>query len=110
MMSRLQPLEILQPDPLNYTSAECHAVSSGKKSYAGHKRLTKECKEKQHYLGECCQYGYSDPLSIVMDLLIDQDVPSLGHRYICLDKDYTKIGVSMQPHKQYGTNTVLDFY
>ena len=110
MMSRMSPLDILQPGSSNYFSAQCHAVSAGKKGYVGHQRQSKECKEKKHYSGECCQYGYSNPLSIVMDLLIDQGVASLGHRYICLDKDYKTIGVSIQPHKQYGTNTVLDFY
>jgi len=35
-------------------------------------------------------------------------VPSLGHREI-LFTDFTKIGVSIQPHKKYGWNTVLDF-
>jgi hypothetical protein len=42
-----------------------------------------------------------------MDLLIDEGVPSLGHRII-LFKPHTQIGVSIQPHKKYRWNAVLD--
>ena len=47
-------------------------------------------------------------LEIVIQLLIDQGVSSLGHRYICLGT-YARVGVSIKPHKSYGTNCVLDF-
>jgi len=45
----------------------------------------------------------------VISLLIDENVHSLGHRKIMLSNEYTLIGVSLQPHINYGTNTVLDF-
>jgi hypothetical protein len=48
-------------------------------------------------------------LEIVLQLLIDEDVPSLGHRRILLEK-YQTIGVSIQPHSHYGFNAVLDFH
>jgi uncharacterized protein YkwD len=41
--------------------------------------------------------------------LIDDDVPSLGHRIICLDKEYTRVGVSVQPHKNWDVVAVLNF-
>jgi hypothetical protein len=106
-LRKTKPLALLYPDSLCFVSAQCHAISSGKTGYVGHERQTKECKDL--YFGECCQYGYKDPLPILMGLLIDQNVPSLGHRYMCIGS-YGKIGVSIQPHKVYGTNTVLDFY
>ena len=104
-----KPLSLLYPDSLCFESAKCHALYSGKMAYVGHERKTEECKVKKHYEGECCQYGYEDALSILMDLLIDQNVPSLGHRFLCLS-DYARIGVSIQPHTGYGHNTVVDFY
>ena len=45
---------------------------------------------------------------IVMQLLIDHDVPSLGHRINCLNKEYTKIGVSVQPHIKWDICAVID--
>lgn len=104
----IQPLPLLNPDSLCFESAKCHAVSSGKVGYVGHERKSEECEHKKYHMGECCQYGYNDALSIIMALLIDQHVQSLGHRFLCLSS-YSRIGVSTQPHTVYGHNTVIDF-
>jgi len=108
-LKKVEPLPLLFPDSLCYESAKCHAISSGKVAYVGHERKTEECKKKKHHMGECCQYGYKDPLSILMSLLIDEYVPSLGHRFLLLSS-YTEVGVAIQPHNSYGHNTVIDFY
>jgi hypothetical protein len=79
-----------------------------KKGYSGHDRISQMCQAQEFFLGECCFYGSDDPLEIIIDLMIDEDAPSLGHREV-LFTDFTKIGVSIQPHKKYGWNTVLDF-
>ena len=106
-MRNRKPLPLLQPDLRLYGSAQCHAVSSGERGYVGHNRMTRECKDAKYFFGECCQYGYDDPLKVVMALLIDEGVPSLGHRDILLSP-YNKIGVSLQPHRSYRWNAVLD--
>lgn len=108
-LRKVKPLSLLYPDSLCFVSAQCHAISSGQAGYVGHERQTKECRDKHLYFGECCDYGNKEPLPVLMSLLIDQNVPSLGHRYMCLGW-YKKIGVSIQPHKGYGNNTVIDFY
>jgi hypothetical protein len=108
-LRKVRTLPLLYPDCLCFESAKCLAVHAGKTAYVGHERKTEECKTKKHYQGECCQYGHKDPLSIVMALLIDQGAPSSGHRFLCLS-DYGHIGVSIQPHTDYGHNTVIDFY
>ena len=76
--------------------------------YAGHKRVNADCEKQKSYNGECCDYGNDDPLEIILSLLIDEGIPSLGHRKVFLSA-YTKIGVSIQPHKRYGTGVVFDF-
>lgn len=108
-LKNMQPKALLYPDEKCYNSARCHAYSSGIKSYVGHQRQRTDCNTKKYYFGECCDYGNEDALDIVLSLLIDTGVPSLGHRDICLG-DYTKLGASIQPHNKYGTNAVLDFY
>lgn len=102
-----KPLPILSPDSALFQSAFCHAQSSGRSGYVGHNRQTRSCKSVEKFRGECCDYGSPDPLTIVMHLLIDEGVESLGHRLI-LFNPYSKIGVSIQPHKNYRWNAVLD--
>jgi hypothetical protein len=103
-MAKMKSLNTLKPDEKLFQSAECHAKESGKTGYVGHDRTN--CKE--YFSGECCDYGVEDGKSILLDLLVDEGVPSLGHRHICLG-GYRYIGVSQQPHITYCVNTVLDF-
>ena len=106
-LQKLEPLPLFYPDQSGYISAQCHASSSGKRGYVGHDR-NQNCKSKKLFDGECCDYGHDNPLDIVAALLIDQRVSSLMHRKICLGV-YNKVGVSIQPHKTYRYNAVLDF-
>lgn len=105
----LDPKSLLYPDSLCFVSAHCHAVQSGAAGIKGHVRNTSDCIKKEHYYAECCDYGNKDPLKIVLSLLIDHGVPSLGHRKSCLG-DYSLLGVSIWPHEVFGSNAVLDFY
>lgn len=105
-MMHMQPRNALKPEKKLFESAKCHAISSGKEGYTGHTRL-KGC--TGNFFGECCSYGVYDPLGVVLQLLIDEGVSSLGHRYICLGW-YEECGISIQPHTGYGTNVVLDFH
>lgn len=107
-LGKLEPLTMLYPDKKCFESAKCHATSSGLIGYVGHERKTNACKPLKSYNGECCDYGNEDPLDIVLALLIDEGIPNLGHRNVFLT-NYTKLGVSIQPHKKYGTNAVFDF-
>ncbi|MEO6255101.1 MAG: hypothetical protein ABIO79_17465 [Ferruginibacter sp.] len=108
-LEKMEPMNIVYPDKDCFESAKCHAYNSGITGYVGHERKTTACKTRKHYYGECADYGHSDPLEIVLSLLIDEGIPSLGHRLVCLSS-YAKIGVSIQPHSRYGSNAVLDFY
>jgi uncharacterized protein YkwD len=107
-LKKMKPVGVLSPEASLFESAKCHAISSGKVGYVGHTRLSNSgCQSK--FSGECCSYGQFDALEIVMQLLIDSGVPSLGHRIICLDGGYKTLGASVQPHKTYRFNSVLDF-
>ncbi len=97
----------LQPDSMAFISAQCHAYYSGIKGYVGHERSVTLC--KGDFYGECCDYGYNDAVSILTHLLIDKNISDLGHRNICLSKSYSLLGTSIQPHRDYYMNTVLDF-
>ncbi len=107
-LAGMNALPILTPDKSCFESAKCHAESSGLKAYVGHDRLNEACKRTVSYNGECISYGYNDALDIVMALLIDENVPSLGHRINFLG-NFKSVGVSIQPHKTYRYNAVIDF-
>jgi len=106
-MNSMEPLGILQPNQDCFASASCHAETAGRSGYVGHDRQSEKCRKVKRYNGECCSYGTSDPVGIVVTLLVDEDVESLGHREILLGK-YTKIGVAKRAHAEYRTNTVMD--
>ena len=107
MMLKLKPMNLLYPDSLCFRSALCHAQTTGKAGTVTHSR-TNECKKLEYYSGECCHYGFDTALDILMSLLIDEGVESLGHRELCLGA-MNKVGVSIQPHTAYRHTAVLDF-
>ncbi|KAF5049831.1 hypothetical protein DSECCO2_435790 [anaerobic digester metagenome] len=100
ILTGMTPVLPLTPDSDLYESARCFAIESGMRDYVGHIRT--DCKKRFH--AECCVYGTTDPLGIINCLL--QSPP---HREICLSQDYSHIGISIQPHKSYKVNAVLDF-
>ena len=107
-MSSMKPVNLLEPNQDCYNSAQCHSYNSGVKGYEGHVRQG-SCLTKEFYDAECCDYSNDEAIDIVMSLLIDENVPSLGHRTICLNP-YKTVGVSIQPHKKWVHNAVLDFH
>jgi len=104
------PLTALVPDSACWASAKCHAASSGKAGYVGHDRQSTACEKLMYLRAECCHYGENTPLAAFLSLIIDEGVPGLGHRRTIFAADYTKVGVSFQPHKTYQTTVVIDFY
>ncbi len=104
-LNALKPLKPLAFDIEMYELAKCWCVESGKSGAIGHNRKT--C--KSGYNGECCSYGFSGALDIVMQLMIDNNVPGYGHRKIILTPYYTKIGIKNGSHKTYSFCSVIDF-
>jgi len=60
-------------------------------------------------INENANYGQEFALDIVIDLLIDRDVPNVGHRRNILDDDMKFAGVAIEPHKKWRFNCVQDF-
>ncbi len=105
--SKQKSLPPLKPDQVQFKSAKCHAIISGQRGYVGHARKDYPEGSICNFRGECCSYGLSTAENIVKQLIVDDGVPSLGHRHILMG-GYTKIGVSLQPHNGYSWNCVLD--
>ena len=116
-LDQVRNLPMLQPDEGLCKAASFHARDTGKKGLVGHtssdgtgfsKRLPKYVKGWNR-LAENCSYGYNEAAMIVGQLLLDENVPSLGHRKSIVNPELQYIGVSIQPHSQYGYNCVMDF-
>ena len=104
-LNNMEPLNALQPKEALYINAKCLQLEQGKSGEMGHKR--KRC-EKKNY-AECCAYGSPTAREVVVDLLIDLNIPNLGHRKVCLHPSFKNIGVSHGKHKKHGVSTVIEF-
>ena len=112
-----EPMHLLNPDKQLYNEAMTHANDMGKSGIVGHnssngKLFEERLKIVSNYFDivqENCQYGYAKGLDILMDLLIDEGIEDYGHRYTLMNSRLRFIGVSIQPHKKYNVNCVIDF-
>jgi uncharacterized protein YkwD len=111
----IKNLSMLAPNKCCFSLAESHANDMGQTGYVGHTssdgtsfytRMS-HCSDK--YVGENCSYGKNSAIGIVLQLLIDEDVPSLGHRENILNREFNSVGVAIRPHTRYGYNCVMDF-
>lgn len=115
-LAKIKDLPMLKPDLRLYLAAKEHAVEMGNSGRTGHASLNgmmpKERIAKYADMlasAENCNYGPSDALSVVLQLLLDEGVPSVGHRKNILSERYDLMGLSIQPHKLYRNNCVQDF-
>lgn len=115
-LRKMEPAPLLHPHKSLYKAARYHAKDMGETGKTGHtssdgtsfvKRVTSYADSIP--LSENCSYGYQKGFDIVMQFLVDKDVPSLSHRKNSLNPKYTKVGVSIQPHEKYNYNCVMDF-
>lgn len=113
---KVKNLPELLPSEKLYKSAEYHALDMGKAGMTGHDssdgtsfntRLTRMY--GGWTFGENCSYGYLEPLDIVIGLLVDDGIPSLGHRKNLLNPKFNRVGIAIRDHKTYGNNCVQDF-
>lgn len=104
-LSHGKPVTALQPDSALTLMAECFQLELAASGNTGHDR--KKCSED--YVAENCSFGKSTAKDIVLQLLIDEGVASLGHRKNILNAEYTRLGVAFGDHKKYRKCAVMDF-
>jgi len=109
-------LKALLPNNKLSQSAAYHANDMGANGKTGHNSSDgTACFDRIRryhdggYMAENCDYGYSDALHIVLHLMIDDGVPSKGHRASILSPYYKRVGISIKPHQVWSFNCVMDF-
>lgn len=106
----------LYPSKALFDAAKTHAVASGKEGVVGHrssagsfeKRL-KPLSDRFNYILENCDYGSSGAMDILMNLMIDEGIPDVGHRKNILHPEIDAIGLAIAPHKNYRYTCVQVF-
>ena len=112
-LKKVKDLGPLFPEKDLTALAQGHALSTGEKGSTGHgafkKRFEPLMGNPYQHVGENCSYGYERAIDIVVSLLIDEGIKSLGHRNNILAPDFNSVGVAIRPHKSYRVNCVMDF-
>ena len=115
-LKKIKDLPMLKPAKGLTKAARYHAKDMGKIGKIGHNssdgtstfvRIKKYA--QGGFMAENCQYGHEAAIDIVLDLLIDDKIPSLGHRKNILNRNFSYVGVAVEPHKVYRVNCVQDF-
>lgn len=63
----------------------------------------------QSLVAENISAGEDDPRRVVIQLLVDDGIPSRGHRKNLFNPDLHQAGAGEAPHTQYGTICVIDY-
>jgi len=109
-------LPILSPNKTLHKVANKHAVASGREGLLGHKspagtfeQRLKPLTRDFNYLLENCDYGSSKAMDIIMNLMIDEGIPDVGHRKNILHEQIDAAGIAIAPHKTYSHTCVQVF-
>jgi len=116
-LKNTSPLPALKYTEKLFDFAKHHARTTGRIGKTGHRSVTfksysnRTKKLLKYYtsVGENIQYGYNNAEHIVLDLLIDDGIKGVGHRKNILNKKFKHVGISIQPHKKYTYNCVIEF-
>lgn len=89
-------------------------TKNGKVGHIGKNRSTPVDRIENHgewesRIAENISYGNHDARQIVIALLVDDGVPTRGHRKNILNNDFKLVGVNTGQHPGYGTMCVMDF-
>ena len=117
VLYRTRSMEVLKPYKELYLLAKDHVEAQGPTGQTGHDSPAGESFKRRiirvigniRYIGENIDYGNNNARKIVISLLVDDGVPSRGHRKNILKSQYSFVGVAIGDHKTYKTMCVIDF-
>lgn len=108
-LNSMNPLPPLNAHQYASSAAKCWAQESGRRGMTGHNRVGCDDFKAGHAWGENCSYGKTTGRDIIVQLLIDEGISSLGHRRNCLSQYFNSVGVGYAPHNAYRYCCVMDF-
>ena len=116
-LKKARPLRPLEPSEGLTQAARDHVEDTGPKGVTGHSGTDGSKSEQRmnrygkwlRACGENVAYGPRDARFIVIQLIVDDGVPSRGHRKNIYDTRFKTVGLAMGPHKTFGSMCVMDF-
>jgi uncharacterized protein YkwD len=116
-LRRMKAVPPLLPERGLFLAARDHALDMGKSGRRGHtggdgSTLIRRINRYGIWdvsCGENIDYGYATGREIVLRLLIDDGVPSRGHRRNIMNGRFLKVGISTGPHKHSEYICVIDY-
>jgi uncharacterized protein YkwD len=116
-LKAMQGVQLLFPERGLALAAKDHVRDigpTGQMSHTGSNESTPVTRVEKYGagyedLGENIAYGTSSGRDIVVDLLIDDGVPSRGHRNVIMLPGFTQTGVSAGAHTRFGIMCVIDY-
>ena len=115
VLNKTKKMDLLMPDKelssvaLRHTSKQSRTRQTGHTSPNGETFEQRLRKIQFSKTGECISYGEDQARGTVISLLVDDGVPSRGHRKIILDPGYSAVGISAGTHLVYSNMCTLDF-
>ncbi|MCP4156246.1 MAG: CAP domain-containing protein [bacterium] len=112
-----KPLPALRVSRGLSMASKAHVADLGSKGTIGHSGTDKSSPQQRmnrfgkwkRAAGENICYFWKEPRYIVMQLIIDDNVPNRGHRTNIFNELYNIVGVSCGAHKSYGWMCTMDF-
>jgi uncharacterized protein YkwD len=119
-LNRVNSVGVLTPEIGMSLAAKDHVTDQSKTGQTGHNgsdRSTPDIRMKRYGVfsgsmiggGENIAYGNTAGRDIVCSLLIDDGVPSRGHRTNIMNRAYTQTGVAFGTHSQYRTSCTITY-
>lgn len=111
-----KPLPALRPDHILDGAAEDHVGDQGPAGFIGHygsdgRDFTWRVARRggAPYGAENISYGYDTAREVMLQLLVDDNIPDRGHRVNTFREGYERIGVACGPHSVYDHMCVIEF-
>jgi uncharacterized protein YkwD len=116
-LTRASAVGLLQPERGIWLAAKDHALDQSRTGQTGHTGSDRSdpFKRMERYgggyntAGENCAYGPNTGRDIIVQFLIDDGVPSRGHRTNIMNRNFTQTGLSIQTHPQFRYVCVIDY-
>lgn len=115
-LERQAPLPPLLPGPILARAAADHARDQGSRGAMGHvgsggstPGIRVQRRGGHIYVGESITYGPDNAEDAVRQLIIDDGVPTRGHRKMLFDTRWRHAGAACGPHRGYRWMCVIDF-
>lgn len=116
VLRRQAPLATVRSATLLALAARDHVEEQGPRGVTGHasadgarvrQRLVK--RGGGDYVAEVITYGPPSAVEVVRQLIVDDDVPTRGHRRTLYAAEWTHAGAACGPHKRYKVMCVVTF-